>query len=230
MKAELRETAAPGRTTLSARAYEELRRAIVERRLTDGDPLGEDNLAESLGVSRTPVREALLRLEMEGYLARDTSGRLFTQRLTAKRVNDVFLVRELLECCGVRLAAERASDDEMEALEGVLSADFQASERNQRNQLNQMARLNEEFHRVIQMASRNRLLADLTFDLGGRIPGLRSFVIGTPAENKSFVDEHAAILRAIRRGDGAEAEHQMRQHLHRARDLMLTHLAEATDH
>lgn len=227
MKAELRETAAPGRTTLSARAYEELRRAIVERRLTDGDPLGEDNLAESLGVSRTPVREALLRLEMEGYLARDTSGRLFPQRLTAKGVNDVFLVRELLECCGVQLAAERASDDEMEALEGVLSADFQASER---NPLNQRARLNEEFHRVIQMASRNRLLADLTFDLGDRIPGLRSFVIGTPAENKSFVDEHAAILRAIRRGDGAEAEHQMRQHLHRARDLMLTHLAEATDH
>jgi|ERR1700694_2316687 len=226
MSARTHETAVHERSTLSARAYEELRRAIAEGRLTDHAPLGEDDLAESLGVSRTPVREALLRLELEGYLGRDSTGRLFAHRLTAKEVHDVFLVRELLEGYGARLSAERVSDDEMEALDGVLSADFQASER---NQLNQMARLNEEFHRLIQVASRNRLLADLTFDLGSRIPGLRAFVIGTPAENKTFVDEHAAILRSVRSGDGAEAEHEMREHLRKARDLMLIHLAEATD-
>jgi DNA-binding GntR family transcriptional regulator len=227
LKAEVDEISAPGRTTLSARVYEQLRRAIVEGRLTDRDPLVEEDLAQSLGVSRTPVREARLKLEMEGYIARDAMGRLFAQRITAKEVTDFFLVRELLEGYAARLAAERVSDDEMESLEGVLSADFQVSER---NQVNQMARLNVEFHRLIQVASRNRLLAHLAFDLGSRIPGMRSFVVGTQAQNKAGVEEHAAILRDIRRGDGAGAEDQMRQHLRRARDLMLTHLAEATDH
>jgi DNA-binding GntR family transcriptional regulator len=217
-------SAAPRRTTLSARVYEELRLAIVEGRLTDRDRLVEENLAKSLGVIRTPVREAQLRLEMEGYLARDSAGRLFAQRITAKEVNDFFLVRELLDGYGARLAAERVSDDEIESLEGVLSADFQASER---NQVNQMARLNEEFHRLIQVASRNRFVADPNFDLGSRIPGMRSFVVGTEAQNKAGVEEHAAILRDIRRGDGAGAERQMRQHLRTARNLMLTHLVSA---
>ena len=213
-------------TTLSARVYEELRQAIVDGRLSDRDPLIEDSLAESLGVSRTPVREARLKLEIEGYIARDATGRLFAQRITPKEVEDIFPLRQLLEGYCARLAAERISDEEMEELEKVLSADFQASKR---NQVNQMARLNEDFHRLIQVASRNRILADITSDLSGRIPGMRSFVVGTPAENKSGVDDHAAILRAIRNGDGVDAERHMREHLRKAGDLMLTHVAEATD-
>lgn len=195
MSAVPEKEAAPTRLTLAGRAYEELRRAILEGRLSDEVSLAEDDLAESLGVSRTLVREALLRLEMEGFLTRDAAGRLVVYRLTAKEVENVFFLREVLEGYGARLAADRALDEEIDRLDSILSADFQASKR---DQVQAMASLNKEFHRLIQTASRNRVLADLSFDLGSRIPALRAFVIGTPAQNRIFVEEHADILRLIR--------------------------------
>jgi DNA-binding transcriptional regulator YhcF (GntR family) len=133
-------SAAHGQPSLGEQAYEELRSAIVMQRLASGTPLVEADVTTSLGVSRTPVREALRRLELEGYLERDDSSRLFVRRMTVEQLDQAFLVRELLEAFAARLAAERIADAEIERLETLLAADVGALEA---GDVEQLARLSK---------------------------------------------------------------------------------------
>jgi DNA-binding GntR family transcriptional regulator len=157
---------------------------------------------------------------MEGFLTRNAAGRLVVYGLTAKEVETVFFLREVLEGYGAPLAADRASDEEMDRLDSVHSADFQASKR---DQVQAMSSLNEECQRLIQPASRNRVLADLSFDLGSRIPRIARLCHRYPAQNRMFVEEDADILRLIREREGKP---DARSASSLARDLMLTHIGE----
>jgi DNA-binding GntR family transcriptional regulator len=162
--------------SLGEQAYEELRSAIVTQRLPSGTPLVEADVTTSLGVSRTPVREALRRLELEGYLERDDSSRLFVRRMTVEQLDEAFVVRELLEAFATRLAAERIADAELERLDILLAADVAALEA---GDVEELARLNEQIHGVVREASRNRTLSQVLRALRGRVFGLTAFAVGS---------------------------------------------------
>jgi DNA-binding GntR family transcriptional regulator len=214
------------RSSLGERAYEELRSAIVTQRLSRGTPLVEADVTASLGVSRTPVREALRRLELEGYLERDRSSRLFVRRMTVEQLDEVFLVRELLEAFAARLAADRIADSELERLDGLLAADLAALEDGDDEEL---ARLNEQIHGVVLEASRNRTLSQVLRTLRGRVFGLTAFAVGSRDDQRAFVEEHRQLVRLLADGDGEAAEALVRRHLRRARDVLAAGLTAAAD-
>jgi len=164
--------------SLAQRAYRELRNAIIDRRIVPGETVLEAEVGTMLRMSRTPVREALHHLELEGYIVRDAASRLVVNRPTPTDVTEIFVVRELLEGDAVRLAASRISDDELARLEELIAADRQAL---RRRRFDELAGLNDEIHGLIMAASRNRTLSELLGNLRGRILGLNAFAVGTDA-------------------------------------------------
>jgi DNA-binding GntR family transcriptional regulator len=206
------------RTSLAEGAYEELRSAIVRGRLVPGTLVVETDLAQMLGVSRTPVREALLRLELEGYLVRHPGGRLVVHWHTRKSLDDLYLVRELLEGYAARLAASRISDRELDHMDELLEADVEAY---RHHRIEQLASLNEQIHGLFLEASRNRTLKDLVAELRERIHGLALFVVGRGEDQQRFVQEHAELARLLREGDADGAEALIRHHIRSAEDVLL---------
>jgi DNA-binding GntR family transcriptional regulator len=213
--------AAEARASLAEQAYLELRGAIASGRLAARTALSEAAVARMLGVSRTPVRLALRRCELEGYLERDASGRLLVHPLTADEVAHLFFVRGLLEGYAARLAAMRISDSELERLDALVAEDVAALER---QDIDGLARINQSLHALILEASRNRTLRELVDGLRDRVFGLTAFVVGSRAERRLFVDDHARLVGLLRDGDADAAEALARRHLHRARDLLLRDL------
>jgi DNA-binding GntR family transcriptional regulator len=203
--------------TLSAKVYEELRRAVAAGELAPGTPLLEANLAQRWAVSRTPIREALVRIELEGYAGHDERGRLVVRTSTRSEISDWFLIRRLLETYAVRLATERISDPELRELDGLISTDAVALREERADRL---AALNEHIHDLIYGASRNRVLVELVRRLRGRVYGISAFAVGGMAEQRAFVEDHAALARHLRAGAAEEAARVIGSHLERARELL----------
>ncbi len=209
------------RSLLTDRAYGELRSAIIAERLAPGTVVIEAELVTTLGVSRTPVREALHCLELEGYLGRDEAGRLVVHVLTREELAEIFLVRELLEGFAARQAAARISDAELDRMEELLTADLEALKH---RSVERLAGVNEDIHGLVLEACRNRALRDMVKSLRGRVYGLGAFAVGGTQDQRRFVEQHAAIFRLLRNGDGEGAEALVRRHLRTARDLLLAGL------
>jgi DNA-binding GntR family transcriptional regulator len=204
--------------SLSERAYQELRAAIIGGRIAPGEAVLEVEVGPMLRMSRTPVREALLHLELEGYLVRDGASRLVVHRLSAREVAETFVVRALLEGEAVRLAAACISDEELTRLAELIAADRRAL---RRRRFDELAGINEQIHGLIMVASRNRTLTDLLRHLRGRIAGLDAFAVGSPDDQQQFVEEHALLLELLRDGDEEAAVALLDDHLGRARDVLL---------
>jgi DNA-binding GntR family transcriptional regulator len=202
--------------TRASAAYDALRSSIVAGQTTGPGPLVERELARSMGVSRTPIREALRRLELEGFIRRDELDRLVVHRPSSQELNDNFLVREVLEAFAAGLAAERISDEELDRLDALIASDFEAAAH---NRIDELAALNDELHELILIASRNRILVGITREL--RDKSMNLFAVGGKERQKRFVNDHAAIGRHLRAGSRGEVVAVMRQHLHAARDLLL---------
>jgi DNA-binding GntR family transcriptional regulator len=211
--------------SLSQSAYERMRAAVVHGEIDPGEAIVEVEVATLLRMSRTPVREALQRLELEGYLERDGALRLVVHPLTEREVAEMFTVRQLLEGHAVRLAVTRISDAEMARLDELVEADQRAL---RRRRMDELARINHEIHEVLVIASRNRTLEDLLRALRERIYGLNAFAVGSGADQQRFVADHATLAQLLRNGDDEAAVALVHDHLARARDLLLAGLREGT--
>lgn len=212
------------RNLLASQAYLEVRAAIIEGRLTPSSMVVEADVASMLGISRTPVRQALRQLELEGYLERDDRGRLFVHGLTRREVVDLFTVRRLLEGYSARLAALRISDDELDRLERLLLADVEASHRGDPEEL---AESNERLHDLVLEASRNRTLVEIVRELRGRVYGLNAFAVGGSEHRRRFLHEHTLMVRLLREGDADAVERLIHAHLAAAQELVAEGLNDA---
>ncbi len=210
------DTATSRASSRASVTYDKLRSDIVAGQLTGEAPLVERELARSLGVSRTPIREALRRLELEDFIRRDESERLIVHRPSSEELNDNFLVREVLEGYAAGLAAERISDEELDRLDALIAADFEAAAQ---NRIDDLATLNDRLHELILIASRNRILVGITREL--RDKSTNVFAVGSKDRQRRFVNDHAAIARLLREGNRDEVAALVREHLHAARDLLL---------
>ncbi len=209
------------RSSLADQAYRRLRDAILGGRVPLDRPVSESDLTSMLHVSRTPVREALLRLELEGYLTRDGSKRLVVHVPSVDEIVENFWLRELLEVHAARLAARRISDDELRLLERHIAND-QAALRSRA--VESLARTNEDIHTLILRASRNRALVRLVQTLHAKFHGLQAFAVGRMEDQEEFVSQHAELCAALAEGDSDHAAEIIRAHLHKARDLLLAAL------
>jgi DNA-binding GntR family transcriptional regulator len=207
--------------SLADRAYRELRAAIVDGRLRPGGAIVETDLAEMLGVSRTPVREALRRCELEGYVVRSGNGKRTVTLPTLEGVKQLFAVRTMVEVHAVRLAAERISTAEIEQLRELLGKDKRALAQPETERL---AELNGEIHGTVIRASRNRTLGGLMRTFQGRPHGFRVFAVGDVDDRRRFVAEHARLVDLLDEGDADRAAELIRTHLERACEILIADL------
>ncbi|CAM3211019.1 MULTISPECIES: GntR family transcriptional regulator [Methylobacterium] len=195
-----------------AAAYERLLQAIEEGELAPGSRLREAELAERFAISRTPVREALGRLEAQGLVAHEPHRGASVAQLDYSQVSELYDMREVLEGTAARLAAIHASAVETELLDEMIVRDRALA-----GDGAALARTNRLFHRQIHAAARNRFLQGTleTMRLSlVLLPG--STTLSAPERAGESLDEHAAIIAAIRAHDGDRAEAAARAHIRAA--------------
>lgn len=197
-------------------AYSLILDAIERGDYKPGDRLVESEMAERLGVSRTPVREALQRLETQGMLTRDGRS-LIVASLDHNQLAELYSVRTELEGLAARLAARHAADEEVRVLQGMVAEDRKLLGGDPRA----LSRANKRFHRLIHLASHNRFLVQ-QLDLVHRSMALMaSTTFAAEGRDEVALDEHEAIVRAIAARDGDAAYHALKSHISKAFETRL---------
>ncbi|MFZ3580770.1 GntR family transcriptional regulator [Loktanella sp. DJP18] len=198
------------RATPQKDAYTLILEAIDSHIYKPGDRLVESELADRLGVSRTPVREALQRLETQSLLTRDGRS-LIVASLDHTQMAELYVVRGTLEGLAARLAARHATPEEVAVLRDMLAAD-QAL----RNDPAGLSRANRRFHKQIHLASHNRFLVQ-QLDLVHRSMALLATTsISAEGRGADTLEEHGRIVEAIAAGDGDAADAALRDHISQA--------------
>lgn len=201
-------------------AYQLILSAIDTGMYRPGDRLVESELAERFGMSRTPIREALQRLETQSLLARDGRS-LVVASLDHNQMAELYVVRSELEALAARLAARHATEEEVRLLQEMVREDKALVD-----DPAALARTNRRFHRQVHLASHNRYLVQ-QLDLVYRSMALMA-TTSLAAEGRSAiaVEEHAAVVDAIAVGDGDAAYEGLKGHISRAFEARLRQDAE----
>ncbi|QDG79301.1 GntR family transcriptional regulator [Labrenzia sp. PHM005] len=196
--------------------YHRLIGLIEERTLKPGDRLREADLAETFGVSRTPIREGLKRLEAQGLAVHEPNRGMVVPTLDHNQINEVYFMREVLEGTAAGLAAKHASKPEIEILQDLVVADRQRIA-----DKDSLVRSNREFHRRLCLASHNRYLVDQIEHLRLSLILMAGTTLDTPERRETAVEEHAAIVNAIADGNPDTAEAAARLHIAHAHKTRL---------
>lgn len=194
-----------------------LEQAVHDERLPEGSPLVEADLAVALGVSRSPVRDALKRLAHKGLVEMRPRKGVIVATFSSAQISDFFDVREALEGLAARLAAERMSAEEIARLRGHLDRveDELSSGRHS------YPALDEDFHARILQGARSHQLAGAMRAIQSRVRLLRRRSGAMQQRAGQALAEHRAILAAIESRDAPAAEAGMRQHIRNARENLL---------
>jgi DNA-binding GntR family transcriptional regulator len=191
---------APGRPLLRDVVCDKIRAQIIDGQHPPGGRLVEDRLADQLGVSRNPVREALRILEAEGFVEMKPRRGAFVARLSAKDVSNIFDVRAALEAVVARSAARNATERDVTRIERVLDSAMSAVAR---GDLARVAVLNRRFHEQMLEMAGNVYLRDVLSPLRGRMQTL--FQVTAAARAAESLQEHRQLLEAIAAHDEAAA-------------------------
>lgn len=204
-------------------AYGLILDAIDSGTYRPGDRLVESELAERFGVSRTPIREALQKLETQSLLTRDGRS-LIVASLDHAQLSELYVVRGELEGLAARLAARHAAPEEVRVLRDMVSAD-----RSLKNDPQALSRANRRFHKQIHLASHNRFLVQQLDLVHRSMALLASTSIAAEGRSEDTLKEHLRIVDAIEAGDGEAASAALREHISRAFVTRLRLDAEAED-
>lgn len=202
---------AADRTSLSKVVSDQIRGQILEGKFRPGERLVEDRLSADLGVSRVPVREALLGLSIEGLVRLEPRRGATVAEITPEIVAELVEVRALLEGQNARLAARRHDPEIVAQLRETLKRGNEAAETGTPDQL---ARLNGEFHERLAEASRNSVLTEIMRSLRERTS--IAFAINGRDRAREDWKEHAGILAAVIDGDEELAALLATRHVHKA--------------
>jgi len=196
--------------TLWQRAHHHLREEILAGRLQPGTELAEVALSEQLGVSRGPIREAIGRLAAEGLVTVRPRRGAIVRSLSKDEFLELYQVREALEIMAVRLAVPRLGADDFAALQGLIDTMGKHAER---GEITEFFEANVAFHAYLLEASGNRKLKELYGQLLGQMGRYRMRSLTLRGNLHRSVAEHAAILRAAKRGNTERAAHLMSEHI-----------------
>lgn len=201
------------------RVRDRIRDAIRSGRYKPGERIRETEVADWLEVSRTPVREALRRLESEGLLTFESWRGVVVADLDRQQISELYAMREVLEGAAARLAARHIDEGEFELLDLLLArADAAADEPAA------LAEINRQLHETIYAAAHNRYLTQTLEQLRNALALLRGTTFAVPGRAGTAAEEHRAIVEAIRGRNPERAESAARTHIaaaHRARLRLL---------
>ncbi len=198
--------------------FESLREAILNGTLGPSERLMEIQLAEEMGVSRTPVREAIRKLELEGLVVMIPRKGAYVAGMSLKDIADVFEIRGALEGLAAELAAERATEEELEFMERYL---VKISEEIEKGDLDKVVEIDTDFHTLLYKASRNERLSQIISNLREQIQRFRTTSLSYPGRMKVALEEHRKIVEAISSRDGESAGKIAQEHIENAENSMM---------
>jgi len=196
------------RNTFAPQVYEELRKAVLRGTIAPGTRLVEVRIAEEMGVSRTPVREAISRLVAQGFVTEDGGNRVVADM--SVELHDVFGIRQALEGQAAALAAQVATDQEITELEGICKTSLDALNS---NSAQERAALNTMFHGSIAKASHNRRLIKLIGECYEYSISEEMLPFYSQVDTADHVQQHVEIMEALKRRDPEAANNAMKHHI-----------------
>ena len=196
--------------------FESLREAILGGQLKPGQRLMEVQLAEQLGVSRTPVREAIRKLELEGLVVMLPRKGAYVANMSLKDIMDVLEIRSSLEGMAAFLAAERINDEDLKHLKEI-AGELGQNESN----IEELLKKDVEFHECIFKATNNKKLHQLINSLWEQVYRFRVSYLSDYDALLNIVEEHKMIVEAIEQGDSELAKKRATEHIEKAEQFML---------
>lgn len=197
--------------SLSNRVFQKLRNNILTGKYEEHEELREITIGKEFGVSRTPVREALRRLELEGLVTIIPNKGAYVTGITSKDVKDIYLIRSQLEGLCARLATENITEEQLNKLdEIILLSEFHLK---RDNSAEQMAELDSRFHEVLYEATDSRILSHVLTDFHKYVLMARKSSVVSEDRAKKSIQEHKEILQAIRNRDADMAEQLANEHI-----------------
>jgi DNA-binding GntR family transcriptional regulator len=203
-----------------------IRGAILDGSFEPGRPLREEELAGWLGISRTPIREALLILENEGLVESVRNRSTYVARFDPSGLEEVYSIRAVLEGYAARQAAELITPDELDRLSESCERFKEVATTS--DDLQELAEENFTFHETIQTAARSARLQRMIAMVTALPLIYRSYMTYSSRNRRKAIEDHVAILGALSRHDGDAAGSLMEEHVEWARDVAVAHLIEST--
>jgi DNA-binding GntR family transcriptional regulator len=220
--------AVPMRSTLVDQVYERLMELLLDGTLNSGDPISIDGTARHLGVSPTPVREALARLESTGNVVRVAMrGYRVPEMPDAKEIADIMDARLLIEPRLAELACTRIDPDLLQALGDAIEEQESAPHTPDAAAIRKYHRADEQFHRLIAEHAGNGALLRAYDALGGHGQRFRMFIGVGVLDSACAIAEHREVLAALRRGYGPEVYRIMHAHINGVKERALAEYAQA---
>ena len=209
-------------TNLRDQTYDIIKNMIILREIEPGKKINEEHIAKEIQVSRTPIREALCRLENEGIVKIIPRRGAFVSDLTETNVQEILLIREVLEGLVVRLAVENMDEKTLDKLRKVLEKVSTLPEED-RDLIN-YTQSEVDFHALLLSASNNQMLKNMMEIVNAHLQIIRLRTVVIPERAQKTVKEHQQILRAIENGDAASAEELMRKHVRSVREVAIRNI------
>ncbi len=207
------------KSSLGQEATYLIRKMVLDGQFSEGERLVEDRIATELGISRTPLREALHRLAQEGLLEKRRTGGYILRPLQRTEIEDAIAIRAMLESFATALAATRCTPEQKIALRENLHK-FSAANM---DDIPALVELNESFHGILREAAHSPLLAQLLTELDGVVERLlRPTISNTEAEWSDA--DHVRIVESIEKGDAKAASEAMQEHVKHAEEAIFAHL------
>ena len=206
------------RKSLGQHVFENLKNAIVKGDMPPGGRLIESRLAETLGISRTPVREAIHKLEREGYLKKLSRGGFSVLGLSREDVDETFGIRSVLESYAARLATEKHRTNDLKPLEKKIKL---YQKHLDSNDLDALPKINTEFHDLLYALSRSPKLIHMINNLRDQIYRFRQLILKNEKLAKMSNEDHKDMLERIRQRDADGVERLVREHLARGRKAVM---------
>lgn len=191
--------------------FEALQAEILAGAIRPGDRLKEAELAERFGLSRTPVREALRRLETRGLLVHEPHKGMVVAELEASATGELYVMREILDGAAAALAAQHATETEISAMEDQIARD-----RTMEHRPDHLAASNRAFHAAIYRAAHNRFLVKSSDALAEALALLGPTTLTAEGRAHQSLNEHAEIVAAIKHRDATAANSAARHHIRNA--------------
>jgi DNA-binding GntR family transcriptional regulator len=219
-----------GRRTMTDAVYEQLKAAIVELRIPPGAPLREAEIAQGLSVSKTPVREALGRLEQDGLVTLNSFRSAAVTDYTARDLQEIYELREIIEVAAARAAAESMSEKGLADLGRIASECVRLNAEGGEGgggteggggSASELVQLISEFDTVLYEEVTNRRIRAILDNLAAHLARIGRLTTEIPGRIDASVREHAQIYEAIKRRDPETASRFMRDHIRSVRDDQL---------
>jgi DNA-binding GntR family transcriptional regulator len=210
--------------SLNARIYDELKAAIVTMNIYDDDAelrLDERTLSEQFGISRTPLREALARLDQEGLVRIEPRRGIYIQRKSKQEILDMITVWAALESMAARLITAEASDEEIAAMRRMLSV-YDSNKVTEH--IDEYSETNISFHQAIISLGKCSLIDEITDRLFMHVRAIRARTIFEEDRAKRSIEDHLAIVEALEARDTERAERLVREHSLKLRDHVARHV------